>query len=73
MRRTVEVPVELLEEVADLELPPTAQQTLVRLMDKNNEGRLSQEEWNQLQALVDLNGWISRLKGRARFSLRDAS
>ncbi len=73
MSRTVEIPLELLEEVAHLEFPPTAQQTLARLMDKNNEGKLSEEERKELQALVDLNERVSLVKGRARLSLRNAT
>ena len=71
MSRTVEVPLELLEEVAQLEFPPTTQQTLARLMDKNTEGQLSEDERKELQALVDLNERVSLLKGRAKLLLRE--
>ena len=71
MSQTIEVPLELLEEVAHLEFPPSTQQTLARLMDMNNEGQLSAEEREELQALVDLNERVSLLKGRAKLLLKE--
>ena len=69
MSRTVEIPLDLLEEVAQLEFPSSMQKALARLMDKNNEGLLSEEEREELQAWVDLNELVSLLKGRAKLSL----
>ena len=69
MSRTVEIPLDLLEEVAQLEFPSSMQKALARLMDRNNEGKLSKEERIELQALVDLNERLSLLKGRAKLSL----
>lgn len=69
MSRTVEIPLDLLEEIAHLEFPSSTQEILARLMDKNNEGKLSGEEQIELQALVDLNEWLSLLKGRVKLSL----
>lgn len=69
MSRTVEIPVEFLEEMAHLEFPASTQQALSRLMDKNNEGKLSQDEREELRALVDLNERVSLLKGRAKLLL----
>ena len=71
MSRTVTVPLDLLEEIANLELPPSTQGALARLMDKNTEGHLSPTEREELQALVDLNERVSVLKGRARLLLRE--
>ncbi len=71
MSQTIEVPLELLEEVAHLEFPPSTQQTLARLMDRNTEGQLSAEEREELQALVDLNERVSLLKGRAKLLLKE--
>ena len=73
MSRTVEIPLDLLEEVARLEFPSSMQEALARLMDKNNEGKLSEEERIELQALVDLNERLSLLKGRAKLSLPNAT
>jgi hypothetical protein len=73
MSHTVEIPLELLEEVAQLEFPSTTQEALDRLMDKNNEGQLSEEERKELQALVDLNEKVAQLKGRAGLALRNAT
>ena len=69
MGRIVGIPIELLEEVARLVFPPATQEALGRLMDKTNEGLLSEEEREELQALVDLNELVSLLKGRAKLSL----
>jgi hypothetical protein len=69
MSRTVEIPLDLLEEFAQLELPLSTQEALSRLMDKNSEGQLTPEERGELQALVELNERVSVLKGRARLLL----
>ncbi len=73
MSRTVEIPLELLEEVAQFEFPSTTQEALERLMDKNNEGQLSEEERRGLQALVDLNEKVALLRGRASLALQNAT
>lgn len=69
MSRTVEIPLDLLEEFAQLEFPLSTQEALSRLMDKNNEGQLTPEEREELKALVELNERVSVLKGRARLLL----
>lgn len=71
MSQTIEIPLELLEEVAQLEFPASTQQTLERLMDRHNEGLLTLEEREELRALVDLNERVSLLKGRAKLLLRE--
>ena len=71
MSQTIEIPLELLEEMARLELPPAAQRALARLMDKNTEGELSPEDREELRALVELNERVSLLKGRAMLVLRE--
>ena len=51
----IEAPIERVEAVADLRLPPRADQRLQDLMDRNNNGALTLEEQEQLEALVELS------------------
>lgn len=70
MGQTIEIPVEFLEEVAELRFPSSVQDQMAKLMDKNNEGLLSKDEQKKLQALVDLSELVSITKGRARLLLQ---
>jgi hypothetical protein len=65
MTANVQVPVEVMEEVAALRLPARADQHLQSLMDRNNEGRLSAEEQQELEGLVELSEAISLLRAKA--------
>jgi len=58
MSPVVEMPREKVEVVADLRLPPFADQRLAELMDRNNEGRLSEIEREELRGLVE---WSEKL------------
>ena len=61
MSALIEAPIEMVEAVAGLHLPPRADQRLQDLMDRNNNGALTLEEREQLEALVELShlfgGW----------------
>ena len=70
MGQTVEIPIQLHEEMASFQFPVSTQERLDRLMDKNNEGLLEKNEGEELQGLVDLNERVSLLKGRAQLFLR---
>jgi len=72
MEQTIEIPVQFLMEMARFELPASTQEKLDRLMDKNNEGLLSDEEREELKALVEINERVSLLKGRAKLFLKTA-
>jgi hypothetical protein len=65
MNAVVEAPRELIEAIADLRLPPRADRKLQALMDRNNNGLLSREEYADLQTLVELNDKIALLSAKA--------
>jgi hypothetical protein len=65
MTATVLTPVDLMEAVADLHLPPKADRRLQLLMDRNNEGGLTAQEREDLEALVEISETISLLRARA--------
>jgi hypothetical protein len=61
----VQTPIDLMEAVADLHLPAKADQRLQTLMDRNNEGALTFQEREELEALVEMSELISLLRARA--------
>jgi hypothetical protein len=65
MHGTLSAPVDWIESVSDLKLPPTADQRLLELMDRNNEGLLDERERAELQALVDLSQRLSLVRATA--------
>jgi hypothetical protein len=65
MAANVEAPRELVEAVAALHLPPKADRRLQQLMDRNNNGCLSAEERDELEALVELSETIAPVRARA--------
>lgn len=78
MSALVAAPRELVEAVAAFHLPATADRRLRVLMDRNNDGALTGEERDELQALADLSEELSlvradalHLLGRATIALLD--
>jgi hypothetical protein len=65
MIEVMEAPVELVEAMASLRFPPKADRHLQRLMDRNTEGRLSPEEKEQLETLVELSESLSLIRAQA--------
>jgi len=65
MSAVIHAPVELIEEVADLRFPAKANQRLQDLMDSNTEGRLTEAERHELEALVELSERISLVRAKA--------
>jgi hypothetical protein len=65
MAGVVQAPLDLVEAVADLRLPPRTDRHLQALMDRNTEGTLSAAEREDLEALVELSETISLLRARA--------
>ena len=53
MSTTIDAPLEWVETVSSLRLPPKADQRLQELMDRNNEGLLTETERADLESLVD--------------------
>ncbi len=62
---TIEAPVELVTSIADLQFPQKIDTHLQILMDRNTEGRLSEAERAELEALVELSETISLLRVQA--------
>lgn len=71
MGPTIETPVDFLEEMANFAFPSSTQEKLDDLMDKNNDGKLTDSEKNELKALVELNERVSLVKARARLILKE--
>jgi hypothetical protein len=65
MGMTVAAPVEWIESVSDLRLPPKANVRLQQLMDRNTEGLLTETECTELETLVELSETLSLVRARA--------
>jgi hypothetical protein len=59
------LPRELAEAVADLHFPAVTDERLQDLMDRNNEGALSQEERKELECLAEMSQAISLVRAKA--------
>jgi hypothetical protein len=65
MPDTIAAPIDLVQAVAHLRLPPWADQRLQQLMDANNEGQLTLDEREQMAELVEWSESLSLLRARA--------
>lgn len=65
MSAVIQAPVDLLEAVAELHLPPRADRRLQLLMDRNTNGALSQIEREELEDLVELSERMSLVRAEA--------
>jgi hypothetical protein len=65
MGSLVPTPVELLEAMASLHLPPKADERLQTLMDRNNDGLLTPAERVELEVLVELSEEIAPVRAQA--------
>ncbi|MHB8951919.1 MAG: hypothetical protein ACYC4U_02955 [Pirellulaceae bacterium] len=65
MSSTIDAPLEWVETVGNLRLPPRADQRLQALMDRNNEGLLTETEHAELEALVELSERLSLVRAGA--------
>ncbi len=65
MSTIVEAPVEMVEAVAALRLPPKGDQRLQFLMDCNTNGRLTPDQKEELEALVELSETIALVRAQA--------
>jgi hypothetical protein len=62
---TIEAPLEWVETIGSLRLPPKADHRLQELMDRNNEGLLTQAERADLESLVELSERLSLVRAEA--------
>jgi len=65
MAEVVEAPVEMIETLAAMRLPPKADRRLQRLMDRNTDGLLTPTEREDLEALVEWSETISLIRAEA--------
>jgi hypothetical protein len=69
MSTVVEAPLEMVEAIAGLRLPPRGDRRLQILMDLNTNGRLTSEQREELEDLVELSETIAVLRAQALFLL----
>jgi hypothetical protein len=65
MSSVISAPVDWIESVSSLKLPPRADRRLQELMDRNNEGRLDPTEHAELETLVELSESLSLVRAEA--------
>ncbi|HQZ66420.1 MAG TPA: hypothetical protein PLY87_15125 [Planctomycetaceae bacterium] len=65
MSITIDAPLEWVESVGRLRLPPKADQRSQELMDRNNEGLLTDTERTDLESLVELSERLSLVRAEA--------
>jgi hypothetical protein len=65
MSAVIAAPVDWIESVGNLRLPTKADHRLQVLMDRNNEGRLTQIEREELEALAELSEQLSLVRAEA--------
>jgi hypothetical protein len=62
---TIDAPLQWVETVATLKLPDQADRHLQELMDRNNEGKLTEQERADLAALAELSERLSLIRAEA--------
>jgi hypothetical protein len=62
---TVPARAEWVESIGELRLPFKADARLQQLMDRNNDGQLSESEREELEALVELSERLSLVRAEA--------
>ncbi len=65
MVTTIDAPLQWVETVASLKLPDQADRQLQYLMDRNNEGKLTDQERADLAALAELSERLSLVRAEA--------
>lgn len=65
MSATIPAPSDWVETIGQLRLPSKADQRLQQLMNGNNEGTLSDSEYEDLEALVELSERLSLIRAKA--------
>ena len=66
---TIDAPLQWVETVASLKLPDQADRQLQYLMDRNNEGKLTEQERADLAALAELSERLSLVRAEALYLL----
>lgn len=63
--KTIAAPVDWVQSIAEFRFPPSLDQRLQELMDRNNDGLLSEQEYADLASLVELSQEIALLRAPA--------
>lgn len=61
----ISAPLDWVEAVSELRLPEKSDERLQELMDLNTDGRLSEEQRAELEALVELSERLSLIRAEA--------
>ena len=61
----ITAPRDWVESVSQLRLPPTTDRRMQELMDRNNEGMLTEQERAYLEELVELSETLSLVRAEA--------
>ena len=70
MSSTVDAPLKWVESITMLRLPEHADRRLQELMDRNNEGQLSDQERADLAALAEMSEQLSLVRAESLHLLR---
>ena len=70
MNSVIAAPVDWIESVGNLRFPSKADRRLQGLMDRNNEGLLTEGEREELEALAELSERLSLVRAEALQILR---
>ncbi len=65
MATVIQAPLEMVEEMASLRLPPRADERLQILMDRNTNGTLRPGEQELLETLVELSETLALVRAKA--------
>jgi hypothetical protein len=65
MTATIPTPIDLVESVAGMRLPPKADALLTSLMDRNTNGQLSASEREQMESLVEVSEQMALVRAQA--------
>lgn len=65
MASTIDAPQQWVANIAMLRLPEQADRRLQQLMDRNNEGQLTEQEKADLSALAELSEQLSLVRAEA--------
>jgi hypothetical protein len=61
----ITAPIDWVESVSELKLPAKSNRRLQVLMDRNNEGQLTEEERSELESLVEMSQTLSLVRAEA--------
>ena len=65
MAATIDAPLNWVQSVGDLRLPPKTDRRMQELMGRNNEGLLSEADLQELESLVELSERLSLVRAEA--------